>query len=191
MRTLTEQERRIISVAEELFFRYGFARVTTEEIARNAGISKKTLYAHFASKSDIITKACIHTARYVRDTHHKLSFDDVATYRRSIVTLLETASTALARFSMPLLEDLRTHEPRLHTRFEYARDRWLQEMLCSALSAGQRLGVVRAAVQPAVAAAVLARLTMAVAHPDYRPKDGHVPSLPTMLHIVLDGVIRA
>ncbi|MBU3742640.1 MAG: TetR/AcrR family transcriptional regulator [Candidatus Kapabacteria bacterium] len=190
MRTFTEQQRRILDASEELFFRYGFARVTTEEIARNAGISKKTLYNVFASKSDIVSIAYIRAARDVRDTYRTLTFDDVSAYRKNISTLLETASTTLARFSMPLLEDLQTHEPRLHARFELARDRWLYGMLRDALTKGQMVGAIRPAVQPTIAAAVLARLTMAVAHPDHRPKDGYVPTLATMLRIVLDGVIR-
>lgn len=41
---------RIISAAEEVFFVRGFAAATMEEIAKSAGMSKRTLYKHFDNK---------------------------------------------------------------------------------------------------------------------------------------------
>ena len=39
----------------EHFFRRGFRRVTSDELAREAGISKRTLYRHFRSKEEILS----------------------------------------------------------------------------------------------------------------------------------------
>lgn len=41
---------RIISGASELFFEYGFGKVTMDEIANHVGLTKKTLYNHFPTK---------------------------------------------------------------------------------------------------------------------------------------------
>src|SRR5215510_4643986 len=40
---------RILETAYELFYRQGFARVGVDRIAASAGITKRTLYAHFES----------------------------------------------------------------------------------------------------------------------------------------------
>src|SRR5690606_32165107 len=45
---------KILSVAAELFRQYGFKTITMDDIARRAGISKKTLYQHFANKNEVI-----------------------------------------------------------------------------------------------------------------------------------------
>ncbi len=45
---------KILSAAAELFRQYGFKTITMDDIARRAGISKKTLYQHFANKNEVI-----------------------------------------------------------------------------------------------------------------------------------------
>jgi len=49
---------RILKNSIELFRKYGIKRVTTDDIARETGISKRTLYENFKDKEEII-KNCI------------------------------------------------------------------------------------------------------------------------------------
>ena len=44
------KEKEILKVAKKLFSKYGFKKVSMDEIAKNAGVTKKTVYANFASK---------------------------------------------------------------------------------------------------------------------------------------------
>ncbi len=48
---------KILTVAVESFRQYGFRTITMDDIARKAGISKKTLYQHFTSKPDVVLAA--------------------------------------------------------------------------------------------------------------------------------------
>ncbi|MHB8055870.1 MAG: TetR/AcrR family transcriptional regulator [Candidatus Aminicenantales bacterium] len=49
------QTRELVVVeAKRLFFQFGFRRITMDEIARNLRMSKKTLYALFPTKDDLI-----------------------------------------------------------------------------------------------------------------------------------------
>src|SRR5690606_14204041 len=45
---------KILNAATELFRQYGFKTITMDDISRRAGISKKTLYQHFANKQEVI-----------------------------------------------------------------------------------------------------------------------------------------
>jgi len=47
----------IIATAEKLFAERGFARSTTLEIAKGAGLAERTLYEHFENKEDILFTA--------------------------------------------------------------------------------------------------------------------------------------
>lgn len=47
----------ILKVSVDLFRQYGFRTITMDDIARKAGISKKTLYQHFISKSEVVGRA--------------------------------------------------------------------------------------------------------------------------------------
>jgi AcrR family transcriptional regulator len=45
-----DTERRILETASRLFLRYGFEKTTMDDIAREAGIAKATLYRYWPSK---------------------------------------------------------------------------------------------------------------------------------------------
>jgi len=49
-----EAKERILAKAHDLFNRFGFRRVTMDEIATKTGMSKKTIYQWFATKDEIV-----------------------------------------------------------------------------------------------------------------------------------------
>lgn len=48
---------KILTASAELFSQYGFKTITMDDIARRAGISKKTLYQHFANKQEVVNES--------------------------------------------------------------------------------------------------------------------------------------
>jgi AcrR family transcriptional regulator len=48
---------KILSASIEMFSQYGFKTITMDDIARRAGISKKTLYQHFANKQEVVQES--------------------------------------------------------------------------------------------------------------------------------------
>src|SRR6266436_5920479 len=53
-RQLDPRAQRIVEAARAHFFSHGFRSVTMDDLAAELGISKKTLYAHFASKTVLL-----------------------------------------------------------------------------------------------------------------------------------------
>jgi len=51
---LENQSERIIEAASQLFNQFGFAKTTLDDIAREVGIGKATLYSDFSSKDEIL-----------------------------------------------------------------------------------------------------------------------------------------
>lgn len=45
---------KILHNATEMFLSLGFKSVTMDDIAKNSGVSKKTIYAHFSNKTDLV-----------------------------------------------------------------------------------------------------------------------------------------
>jgi AcrR family transcriptional regulator len=63
VRTSATQTRlRILDAAYALFWRQGFLRVSMDEIATRADITKRGLYRHFRSKDDLIAAALAHSS---------------------------------------------------------------------------------------------------------------------------------
>jgi AcrR family transcriptional regulator len=56
-RSRDETRRRILNAAYGLFWRQGFLRVSMDDIAGRAGITKRALYQHFRSKDDLMAAA--------------------------------------------------------------------------------------------------------------------------------------
>ena len=50
---------KILGASAELFSQYGFKTITMDDIARRAGISKKTLYQHFANKQEVVNESVV------------------------------------------------------------------------------------------------------------------------------------
>lgn len=52
------KEEQILNAAKNLFTNYGFKKVSMDEIASEAGVTKKTVYTYFSSKEELL-KYCI------------------------------------------------------------------------------------------------------------------------------------
>lgn len=66
-----DRRKEIFSIAEKLFGEKGFEQVTMAEIATEAGMSKKTLYVHFADKRELLKSLVASSYIWSQD-----SFDD-------------------------------------------------------------------------------------------------------------------
>ena len=53
---------KILDAAYGLMWRQGFVRVSMDEIAERAGVSKRTLYQHFPSKDDLLGATLAHSS---------------------------------------------------------------------------------------------------------------------------------
>ena len=47
------KEEQIIEVARELFHKFGFKKVSMDEIAKTSGVTKKTIYTYFKDKDSM------------------------------------------------------------------------------------------------------------------------------------------
>ena len=50
----------IIHKSAELFLKYGFKSVTMDDIATELGMSKKTIYTHFETKTKLVSETALH-----------------------------------------------------------------------------------------------------------------------------------
>ena len=65
---LTKEEiirEEVITAAQQLFQRYGFAKTTMEDIAKAMGRGKSTLYYYYKSKDDIFKDVILHETNEV------------------------------------------------------------------------------------------------------------------------------
>jgi TetR/AcrR family transcriptional regulator, mexJK operon transcriptional repressor len=72
----TQKRRAILEAGTEVFLRNGYRGTSMDEIAARAGVSKQTVYKHFADKetffTEIVTAMVDEVARPVQDEVHRL-----------------------------------------------------------------------------------------------------------------------
>ena len=70
---MTEQEQKVLTQAEELFMRVGIKSVTMQDLSRELGISKKTLYQYVDNKADLVSKIIFNHAQHEIDEVKKIT----------------------------------------------------------------------------------------------------------------------
>lgn len=63
----TSSPERILRAAEECFARYGFQKTSMEDIAREAGLSRRSVYRHFPDKSALFNQVATGRTRVFLD----------------------------------------------------------------------------------------------------------------------------
>ena len=69
---MIENRQNIISATERLFQTHGLARLTTREIAREAGVAEGLIYHHFKDKAELIHEVVEQSMHDVKDVLQNL-----------------------------------------------------------------------------------------------------------------------
>lgn len=67
-----DPQEKILKISLELFFKYGIKRVTMDDIAKELGMSKKTIYQYYTEKDDIVNQLCENEMKM-----HEKKFEEV------------------------------------------------------------------------------------------------------------------
>ncbi len=133
----------IFEQAGELFFQFGFSKVTTDEIAASAGISKKTLYKYFDSKEALFAEVINRTVQTLAEEVEATLEDGEADFPEKLRRLIELRAAQLSRIRQPLINDVQRNFPALWKQVEEQRRTKLEAHLGKLLGEGVEQGVFR------------------------------------------------
>ena len=132
-------QRRIAEAAYYLFYRKGFTRVSMDEIAARSGITKRTLYAYYRSKDDLLAAAFEHynevDAERLRVIAERLPAKPAAmldSFFRQIMDWAKTPRWSGSGFTRVVLElaDLPGHPARaVARRAKAVTEEWMIDLL--------------------------------------------------------------
>lgn len=146
----TDIRERIIEASRELFSRYGFTKVTTDEIAAAAGISKKTLYQYFESKENLIWDVVSETGDNMRRAVEAIITDEGMSFTDKLRSFTELRAGMSSRLKPFLVEDAMRNFPRVWKQFEEIRNVQFGSFLDRLIEEGIKQNVVRKDVDKSI-----------------------------------------
>jgi AcrR family transcriptional regulator len=130
---------KILDAAYGLMWRQGFLRVSMDEIAERAGVTKRTLYQHFPSKDDLLGATLAHSselaiARFREFPASKTPNDFIDKFFSQLAGWAAKPRWSGGGFTRVVMElaDLRGHPARsIARKHKAAVEAWLAEALGS------------------------------------------------------------
>ena len=143
--TNASREDLILDAADRLLARYGYRKMTIDDLAREAGIGKGTVYLHFRSKEDVVLSHVDRIANRVVTELRVIAASDAppaAKLSEMLVTRVMFRFDGVQHYSESMSEVLRDFRAALLQR----REGYFEEeakVLSGVLREGQRAGAFR------------------------------------------------
>jgi AcrR family transcriptional regulator len=106
--TSNPKREQILKAGKDLFWKFGFRRVTVEEICREAGVSKMTYYKHFPNKLELATaildEVFDESIAKVRALHHEHESPE-----KTLRKIIQLKSEGTRGISEEFIKDLYTN----------------------------------------------------------------------------------
>ena len=180
---------RTLQAASELFFSYGYSRVSMDEVAKSLGMSKKTIYKHFGSKQELLLatmKQYYDEIQVGVDRLHEDTNLDHANRLRMFIELLGQKMGGIRRAQM----DLRQGAPEVWDYVEERREQVVFSELRGLINTGIKNDELRADIDPELLGSLVTIWIQAVANSDVMTEYpvSAADLLQTMLNVLMDGM---
>jgi AcrR family transcriptional regulator len=133
---------RIIEKGRDKFLSMGFSKVTMDEIADELGISKKTLYKHFASK-EVLLEGVIQRQMLHIGSQMQLIVGSGLDFIEKLHGLLTLVGGMLTQISRNFQQDLMRVKPELWKRIDQFRREKILPNFVQLLEQGAQQGMLR------------------------------------------------
>jgi TetR/AcrR family transcriptional regulator, cholesterol catabolism regulator len=148
---MEEKITKILQQVSELYFKYGIKSVTMDDVSRELGISKKTLYEYFTDKNDLVGKFLDFHIQKIRFVFEEEKEDD-----GNAIDHLLFISKIMVNFLKDLNPsvhyDLQKYYPDIFkSLFEYKRNNMLNSVKQNLLR-GMKEGLYREDLKPDIIA---------------------------------------
>src|SRR5207302_8042617 len=187
------QRQRIVDAARIHFISHGFRSVTMDDLAEELGISKKTLYAHFPGKFDLLEALLADKLASVEAALKEVTRSHPHDFPAALRDLLAGTHRELDEIKPPFVRDMRQKAPDVFKLVERRRAALIQRYFGKFFVEGQRAGMVRKDVSAKLMIEILLAIVQSIMNPpkmeelEMMPKDGFTG----ILKIVLEGALTS
>ena len=184
---------RIVDAARTHFFSHGFRSDTMDDLAEELGVSKKTFYAYFPGKIDLLEAVLADKFAGVEATLKEITRAHPHDFPATLHALLAGTQRELDEIKPPFVRDMRQKAPDVFKVVEHRRAALIGRHFGKLFVEGQRAGMVRKDVPAKLIIEILLAMVQAIMNPAKMEELGMMPKegFAGILKIVLEGALTS
>lgn len=137
-----EAQEKIQKTALALFFKYGIKRVTMDDIAKELGMSKKTIYQFYKEKDDLVNQLCDNVLLLEEYQFNKMNQNAKDPIHE--IMLISIKMRELMQHINPIFFlDLQKFYPTAYKRFQTFKEDCAYKNVLDNIKKGKEMGVYR------------------------------------------------
>ncbi|WP_420578611.1 TetR/AcrR family transcriptional regulator [Ekhidna sp.] len=144
-----EAKEKILSSAEELFIQYGIRSVTMDDVAREASMSKKTLYQYFDNKDGLVSEVALN--HFQRETSE---FEEIESQAKDAIHEILLVSQCLRqhvfRMNPSLLYDMQKYHGKAWDQYQEFKQGTIRAHIERNIERGKNEGFFRSGINAKV-----------------------------------------
>lgn len=182
---------RIVSQSRRQFMAHGFRGVTMDDLAADLGMSKKTLYAHFTSKTALLEAVIGNKVAAVNSDLERSIAESPSNFSAALHRALACMRQHSEELQPPFLRDVARETPQLFQLVQTKRRAVLQRHFGKLLGEGRKAGMIRKDISATLAIEILITCADAIINPQ-KLAELNLPAktcLSAILTIFLEGMI--
>jgi len=146
-----EPQEKILKSSLALFFRYGIKHVTMDDIAKELGMSKKTIYQYYKEKDDLVNQLC-----EIELKEHACDFEVMGNSAKDpiheIILLSEKMGNMMKNINPIFFLDLQKFYPTAFNMFQRFKEDCAYQNIVINIKKGIELDFYRSEIDPDFAA---------------------------------------
>lgn len=142
-----EPQEKILKTSLGLFFKFGIKHITMDDIAKELGMSKKTIYQFYKEKDDLVNQLCELELKV-----HEGDFDEMEKNAKDpiyeIILISDKMKNMMKNINPMFFLDLQKFYPNAYQRFLNFRENCAYKMIHHNIKKGIEMGLYRADLDP-------------------------------------------
>lgn len=139
---MDERMSSIMVSVRKLFLKYGLRSVTMDDIARELGVSKKTLYVHFKDKTDLVVNVVNQFIGSIKENISHVVTKDLNAIEQSF-DISRQVGEEISIIQPTVFFDLKKYYPEAWILYEEFKNQFLTDIIRNNLKKGLEEGLYR------------------------------------------------
>lgn len=183
--------RRVIGAARRQFFAHGFRSVSMDDLAAELGMSKKTLYACFPSKTALVEAVLKDKVGEIEADLKQLAKEQASDVEAALHQFLGCLQQHAAEIQPTFIRDIGRETPELFQLVEQRRRELIRRYFGALFEEGKKAGIIRTDIPTHLIIEILLGAVQAIMNPskltelDLTLESGYS----SIIRVILEGAL--